>query len=169
MDVMTEEPPRSEELERSVRQADAADAPFLQRMIWEALLASPNLFEELGSEAIREHEERYWRNWTPDSAPAFVAHDGNGDAIGALVLYRNENGEGLSWRVGMAVVQGARGKGIGEALLRHALGYARDEGGRELNLFVDKENDRAINLYRKVGFAELGAEGSTIEMKLVLL
>ena len=154
---------------RSGRQADASDAPFLQRMIWEALLASPNLVKELGSEPIREHEERYWRNWTPDSAPAFVAHDGNGDAIGALVLYRNENGEGLSWRVGMAVVQGARGKGVGEALLRHALGFARDEGGRELSLFVDKENDRAINLYRKVGFAELGAEGSTVEMKLVLI
>jgi GNAT superfamily N-acetyltransferase len=152
-----------------VRQADAADAPFLQRMIWEALLASPHLFQELGSEAIREHEERYWGNWTPDSAPAFVAHDGNGDAIGALVLYRNENGEGLSWRVGMAVAQGARGNGVGEELLRHALGYARDEGGREVNLFVDKENARAINLYRKVGFAELGDEGSTIEMKLALI
>lgn len=166
---MTEERPRSEAPERSVRQADAADAPFLQRMIWEALLASPNLFEELGSEAIRAHEERYWGNWTPDSAPAFVAHDGNGDAIGALVLYRNENGEGLSWRVGMAVAHGARGKGVGEELLRHALGYARDEGGRAITLFVDKENDRAINLYRKVGFAELGDEGSTIEMKLALI
>ena len=138
-------------------------------MIWDALQASPNLLEEFGSEAIREHEERFWGNWTPDSAPAFVAHDGNGDAIGALVLYMNEDGEGLSWRVGMAVAQEARGHGVGEQLLRHALGYARDVGGREVNLFVDKQNDRAINLYKKIGFAELGNEGTSIRMKLALV
>jgi len=168
MGGMANESPRPEEVAQSVRPAVAADAPFLQSMIWEALLASPNLFEALGSEGIQRREEQYWRDWTPDAAPAFVAHDATGGAIGALVLYKDGDGECRNWRIGMAVAREARGKGAGEALLRHGLAHARAQGGQDIRLFVDKDNGRAIRLYRKVGFGELGEAGSTIEMKLVL-
>jgi GNAT superfamily N-acetyltransferase len=168
MGGMANESPRPEEVERLVRHAVADDAPFLQSMIWEALLASPNLFGELGSEGIQRREERYWRDWTPDAAPAFVAHDATGGATGALVLYKDGAGEGRSWRIGLAVVREARRQGVGEALLRHALAHALAQGGKELRLFVDRDNGRAIRLYRKVGFEELGETSSTIEMRLAL-
>jgi len=153
----------------SVRQADASDAIFLRKMIWKALLASPNLFEQMGEDAIRRHEDRYWESWTPESDPAFVAHDENGTALGALVLYRNRGGaDEPSWRIGMAVEEEAQGKGVGKILIRCSLLYARSEGGRYVNLLVDRDNERAINLYRRMGFSDVGANGTTVEMKITL-
>jgi len=49
-----------------------------------------------------------------------------------------------------------RGKGLGEILLRRILkGYA-DEGVKGLRLWVTVENAPAFNLYKKLGFMEIG-------------
>jgi RimJ/RimL family protein N-acetyltransferase len=49
-----------------------------------------------------------------------------------------------------------RGKGLGEALLRHALGAADSLGFSRVELGVFTTNTRAAALYRKVGFLEEG-------------
>jgi putative acetyltransferase len=57
----------------------------------------------------------------------------------------------------------ARGRGLGEALLRHCLGVARDLGYRTCYLETLTGMDQAMKLYRKLGFqplcAPLGATG----------
>jgi len=56
----------------------------------------------------------------------------------------------------ICVAPGHRRKGLGKALLEHALAAARGAGAREIYLEVRRSNDAAINLYEKYGFVKLG-------------
>jgi len=47
---------------------------------------------------------------------------------------------------------GLRGAGLGQWLLAHAIAQSRAAGARTLRLTVDKENLRALRIYRKFGF-----------------
>ncbi|MNY66030.1 putative phosphinothricin acetyltransferase YwnH [compost metagenome] len=52
----------------------------------------------------------------------------------------------------MVVDTGARGTGIGSALLEQAIAHARDSGCRRITLLTDGDNAAAQRLYRRHGF-----------------
>jgi ribosomal-protein-alanine N-acetyltransferase len=54
------------------------------------------------------------------------------------------------------VPQQARCRGIGSALVRTILAWARDSGATELWLEVRHSNERAIRLYERCGFVFAG-------------
>jgi ribosomal protein S18 acetylase RimI-like enzyme len=54
--------------------------------------------------------------------------------------------------VGLAVLDGYRGRGIGSALLAEAEAWARDRGLDEIRLEVAVENAAAERLYRRLGY-----------------
>jgi RimJ/RimL family protein N-acetyltransferase len=56
--------------------------------------------------------------------------------------------------LGVAIRAEFRGLGLGEAVMRAGIEWARDVGIRKLKLGVFATNDRAIALYRKLGFVE---------------
>jgi len=58
--------------------------------------------------------------------------------------------------LGMLVDRGWRGRGVGLALLRAGIEWARGQGLHKLCLEVFARNTAAIALYRKSGFAEEG-------------
>jgi [ribosomal protein S18]-alanine N-acetyltransferase len=51
----------------------------------------------------------------------------------------------------------ARGRGLGSFMLEHLMQRARSEGVRVLYLEVRPSNVQAIRLYRRAGFARIGA------------
>jgi RimJ/RimL family protein N-acetyltransferase len=57
---------------------------------------------------------------------------------------------------GMACLPDCRRVGLGTALLRRALDWARSVGVRKVTLEVFATNEPAIGLYRKMGFEEEG-------------
>jgi ribosomal protein S18 acetylase RimI-like enzyme len=60
---------------------------------------------------------------------------------------------------GMYVAPESRRKGIGAALLRHALAYAGSVVGvRQVSLGVNTRNTAAVLLYRGLGFVQYGLE-----------
>lgn len=61
-----------------IKEATVEDVPFLQAMIWEALLASPIFVAHYGVETLQHLEEEYWSRWDVQSDPAFVALDASG-------------------------------------------------------------------------------------------
>jgi ribosomal protein S18 acetylase RimI-like enzyme len=73
--------------------------------------------------------------------------------IGLLHVEASRHGFG---EVGMLVERRWRGRGVGSALLRAAIGLAREQGLHKLSLEVFAHNTAAIALYRKYGFAEEG-------------
>jgi RimJ/RimL family protein N-acetyltransferase len=66
--------------------------------------------------------------------------------------------------LGMGIVEEHRGKGIGEALIRAALAQARQRGMTRVELTVRADNERAIALYRKIGFADEGVKRKAIRV-----
>jgi GNAT superfamily N-acetyltransferase len=64
---------------------------------------------------------------------------------------------------GVRVAAAHRGKGIGEALFEHAIGYAREQGCGLVQLTTDKSRDDAHRFYQRLGFVE-----SHVGMKLML-
>ena len=58
--------------------------------------------------------------------------------------------------LGMMVAPGWRRRGVGSALMREAIAWARDVGVEKLELSVYPDNAAAIGLYRSFGFAEEG-------------
>lgn len=58
--------------------------------------------------------------------------------------------------LGVAVRKEVRGLGLGEAMMRYGIDWAREIGVKKLRLGVFSTNERAIALYRKLGFEEEG-------------
>lgn len=58
--------------------------------------------------------------------------------------------------LGMLVQRDWRGRGVGSALLREAIEWARGQGLHKLCLEVFAHNEAAIGLYRACGFVEEG-------------
>ncbi|MBR5116339.1 MAG: GNAT family N-acetyltransferase [Lachnospiraceae bacterium] len=57
---------------------------------------------------------------------------------------------------GISVLKAYWGLGIGEALTRACIRCATEAGYRQLELNAVADNEKAIGLYRKVGFVEFG-------------
>jgi ribosomal protein S18 acetylase RimI-like enzyme len=65
--------------------------------------------------------------------------------------------EQAAWLISnVAVLPEYRRRGIARALVRHALGTIRGEGGRKIYLQVDAVNESALRMYREIGFEEIG-------------
>jgi ribosomal protein S18 acetylase RimI-like enzyme len=74
----------------------------------------------------------------------------DGDPVGVCVLgVRGDE----AWIGGLGVVAAARRQGLGETLMLAVLDEARSLGVREVRLEVIRENERAIPLYERLGFA----------------
>lgn len=73
--------------------------------------------------------------------------------VGMLHVEVSRHGFG---EFGMLVDPGWRGRGVGSALVRAAIGWARCQGLHKLCLEVFAHNTAAIALYHKFGFAEEG-------------
>ncbi len=69
----------------------------------------------------------------------------------------------IYWHIGedvqinnVAVHPDHRGKGLGEALIRHVIGKAREKNVTFISLEVRVSNSKAVTLYKKLGFEVLG-------------
>jgi len=50
------------------------------------------------------------------------------------------------------------GEGVGRRLLAHAEGYAISTGAEAVEIVVEDDNDRALDLYRRSGFVAAGEQ-----------
>jgi len=85
---------------------------------------------------------------TPDYRGWVARRDGRpvGWVVGRLFS------DGRGWVEQLAVARSARGLGLGRALLLHSLAELCSRGATSLATGVQAENERAIGLYRDVGF-----------------
>ena len=86
------------------------------------------------------------------------AAEADGRVAGLYILHPNNVGRcGHIANASYAVDRNARGKGVGEALVRDSLAQARAHGFRILQFnAVVATNTRARALYERVGFQQLG-------------
>src|SRR5690242_16223710 len=86
------------------------------------------------------------------NASLLVARE-DGAIVGALTLLVYRIPTGTHARIDDVVVDAAvRGRGIGEALTRHAIELARASGARQVHLTSHPRREAANRLYLRLGF-----------------
>ena len=73
-------------------------------------------------------------------------------AILVLALFERKPVAGQLLMDGIGVLPRMRGSGIGTKLLRHLIGYAKNEGYQSVRLDVINTNHAARRLYERIGF-----------------
>jgi ribosomal protein S18 acetylase RimI-like enzyme len=82
-----------------------------------------------------------------------IARDENAEIVGSLTLAMFRIPTGLRAWIEDVIVDGSqRGKGLGEALTRHALQVAKDAGATTVDLTSRPSREAANRLYQRVGF-----------------
>jgi ribosomal protein S18 acetylase RimI-like enzyme len=121
-----------------------------------ALAEAPYAFSSTYSGWHNAIEAR-WRSRLTDVAYNALAVD-DGVAVGLVGAVDGDPVELIS----LWVAPDARGRGVGDLLVRAVLGYAGDRPTR-LNVYPD--NAAAIALYHRHGFAELGVIEGELQME----
>ncbi|ELY51513.1 GNAT family N-acetyltransferase [Natronococcus jeotgali] len=95
-----------------------------------------------------------------------VAFDG-GRAVGHVAVVPTESAEG-KWKFIVFVHQEYQNEGVGSELLKQLVAYADERDGDELALEVSTGNERAITVYKNVGFEVIERGFSELSMALEL-
>jgi RimJ/RimL family protein N-acetyltransferase len=109
----------------------------------------------IGAEPPVDRERRrrrYAEDLERDDTAVFVAEAG-GELVGHLGLVLARYGVA---DLGMLVAAGWRGRGVGSALLRAGIDWARRAGAHKVTLQVWPHNQAAVALYEKFGFQREG-------------
>lgn len=124
----------------SLRQAVEADLAVISRLLDEGFAqpAPDDLAQRL--------ESRHGRT---------VVVEVTGSTVGTLYLTREGDDAGI---YGFAIDPAWQGRGLGRDALRRACEQLRAEGARRIRLEVAVDNDRALALYKSVGFTPVITE-----------
>lgn len=141
-----------------IRKATLEDLDLVARLDAETTWASTSELERRGvdpsalAERLREDGRRALED---PAAQLFVAEDARGQPLGVLWMEVRPNPKTHApegWILLVAVEASARGRGAGSALLAHAEEVARTAGAGTLGLMVARHNERAVELYLRLGF-----------------
>jgi ribosomal protein S18 acetylase RimI-like enzyme len=139
-----------------VRQLLPEDAEALRILRLEALELHPEAFGSSHAEESTRSADAF-AAWTTGGYIAGGFVDGRLDAMAGLSIPRTtkQMHKGTLW--GVYVRESRRGSGLAEAVMDAVLDHA---GTRveQVHLSVAATNDRAINLYRRLGFEPYGTE-----------
>lgn len=122
---------------------------------WAAIVAAGETYaypEGLSSEEAR----RLWME--PPPGHTVVAVDGEGTVVGSAKTGPNRPGRGAHVATASFMVDPAhRGQGVGAALGRYVIDWARQAGYRSMQFnAVVETNTAAVHLWRRLGFEILG-------------
>lgn len=153
-----------------VRSVETGDVPFLWEMLY-ASLHTQGDDEPLEPGIVHSPElSKYVEGWGRAGDFGYIAVDTLGRRLGSITLrlYAEHNAgygyvNAATPEMGMAVIEEARGKGLGTLLMQAALDEARQRGIQAVSLSVDP-NNAAIRLYRRFGFEEIGMCGTSVTM-----
>jgi ribosomal protein S18 acetylase RimI-like enzyme len=130
----------------TIRRAQAEDAPAIATTLYESFVEFRPLYTPKGFAATAISAEEIKARL--DEGPMWVAlrEDSICGTVAAVA-----RGRALYVR-GMAVLARARGKGVGEALLKHVETFATEHGLETLLLTTTPFLNSAIRLYERLSF-----------------
>ena len=137
----------------SVRAVETGDWTRLRDVRLAALREAPHAF---GSTYAREapFTEEQWRGRISDRSVTFFAYAADlAEPAGLAGVHEKD---GTAELVSMWVRPNARGRGVGQALVAAAAGWATDHGHDSMYLWVTESNDAARGLYERCGFTATG-------------
>lgn len=155
------EPPRTvtdaEGRQIRYREGDADDREALVEMY----LAFDPEDRAQGIPPGNESDIREWLDTVTAAECRTVVALHDGDVVGHGMLVPDHEGD---FELALFVLRDYQGAGIGTELLRTLLGLGRATGVERVWLSVERWNDPAIAVYRKVGFERTGDGNFELEM-----
>ena len=136
-----------------IRPATPADADAIAAMLLPVFRAGDSYAIE--RDISRDAALAYWMAPGHDVS---VAVGDDGAMLGTFYLRANQRGGGAHVaNAGYVTAAAARGRGVARAMCVHSLDRARAAGFRAMQFnFVVATNDRAVALWRGLGFAVVG-------------
>jgi RimJ/RimL family protein N-acetyltransferase len=142
-----------------IREVRKSDANNLIKYLDKVSCESDFLTFGLGEFGMSlEEEEKFIESVLKKENHLFIVAEVNDEIVGTLSF-----AAGSRKRVahvgefGMSVVKEYWAKGIGTKLITYLLTWSKDSGNiKKINLRVRSDNERAIGLYKKMGFEEEG-------------
>ena len=120
----------------------------------ELVTAMAHLIPQLAPSAPRPDAERLRAIVESSGTTLLVARDQHGAIIGTLSLAILKLPTAIRACIEDVVVEEqARGQGVGEALTRHALKLAAEQGAHTVDLTARPAREAANRLYQRIGFA----------------
>ncbi len=116
--------------------------------------AMDRLIPQLSSAHIPPTKEQLVRIIESSATILLTAHNETG-IIGflSLILYRVPTGL-KAWIEDVVVDRSERGRGTGEALIRHVVELAQKKGAKWVDLTLRPSRETANRLYQKIGFRQ---------------
>jgi ribosomal protein S18 acetylase RimI-like enzyme len=112
------------------------------------------LVGQLSSSAAAPTEEGLREIVASAATRLLVARDEDGAVVGSLTLALFRIPTGVrAWIEDVVVDEAARGRGVGEALVREALRLASEAGARSVDLTSRPSREAANRLYQRLGFS----------------
>ena len=107
-----------------------------------------------------EEEDEFLQKQTDSKNAIEIVAEINGNIIGMAGIEAMGSKSKMRHRAdfGISIDQAYWGLGIGKALTEACIECAREAGYEQLELQVVAENEKAISLYKKVGFIEYGRD-----------
>lgn len=149
----------------ALRPATERDLPFLRALYAEsrapelACLSWPDTAMRAFCDSQFELQHRHYVAHYVPAAFLIVLHEYR--PVGRLYLHGTPREIRI---VDLLLAASARGHGMGSALLRWAQAAAHAAGVPLLSLHVARCNESACRLYRRLGFADEGAQGEYLRM-----
>lgn len=136
----------------NIREATQGDWPGIWK-IFQVVVGAGDTY----SYAPDTSEDDARRLWAIPPAKTYVAVE-NGAILGTYMLRPNQPGLGAHvGNAGFMVIPDASGRGVGRAMGEHALEQARLQGYKAMQFnFVVSTNERAIALWKSLGFSIVG-------------
>jgi RimJ/RimL family protein N-acetyltransferase len=151
----------------TIRTAQPDDAAPLLAYVRSVAAETPFFIMEADEFDFSDEQERQWIQDHLDGPGTLVLlAEVSGEVVGSL-SFENGPHRRIAHRgtFGFSVAKDWRGKGIGTALLQILIDWAKDNPLIEkIGMAVCANNERAIRVYRKLGFVEEGRRPR--EMKL---
>ena len=143
--------------EISIREAKESELPRIREWSIEELPAELDDDELRFTQRAKEaFGKRLDALLTRSGNKFYVAQLGQDEQIAGYLWFgvseRPFSGMRIGWVYDIMVLPGHRGKGVGEALMRHALKVSKERGYAQTGLMVNQKNKVAWTLYEKLGF-----------------
>lgn len=138
-----------------VREAKKEEMGLIRKLSVDELPSELNEKELMHVERAKEVFGKVTESILARGGNEFYVAESEGAMAGYVwfgVSERPFSGMKMGWIYDILVLPEHRGKGIGEALMRHAIRVSREKGFEQVGLMVNAKNKVAGSLYEKLGF-----------------
>lgn len=130
------------------------DLPIIVAALNKVIREGKYLF--LNNEIVNMEEERQWFKHSVEAGMLYLVAKVEGKVAGGASIHPQTDKRAHVAQFGIFICDGYRNLGLGTAMTKEFIEIAKKRGFEILQLSVFANNTRALNVYRKCGYKEIG-------------